>query len=179
LALLWLQEAGLIYKIHRTERPGLPISHYDDLNAFKIYLFDIGILRSLSGLEINTISNSRQIFTHFKGAFAENYVLQSLISQFEVLPRYWTSESIAEVDFLIQYRNLLIPIEVKSGENTKSRSLISYAQKYKPRLKIRYSLKNLEFSGGLLNIPIFLADKTKEMIDTLYDQLPSDHTTNQ
>lgn len=163
-ALLWLIQAGLVYKVHRCEKPNVPLSAYDDLSDFKLYLLDIGVLRRLAQLDPISIREGNTLFTEFKGAIAENYVLQSLIPQFEVIPRYWTSEGIAEVDFLIQYQNNIVPIEVKSGLNTRSKSLSIYHQKYAAKTRIRYSLQNLCYQDGILNIPLFMADWTKNLL---------------
>ena len=164
-ALQWLQLSGLLYKVNRIEKPHFPISSYEDLAAFKIYLFDIGILRELAKLEPVFLEEPNAMFKEFKGSFTENYVLQSLVMQFGEIPKYWASEHKAEIDFVIQYKNEIIPIEVKSDENVKGKSLTIYEQKYNPKLRIRYSLKNLQYKDGLLNIPLFLADRTKEFID--------------
>ena len=163
-ALLWLQQAGLIYRVFANTKPALPISAYDDLTAFKIYLSDIGLLRKLAKLPPEIILNNSPLYTEFKGAMTENYVLQSLVTQFEVMPRYWTSNGKAEVDFIIQNGLEIIPIEVKSGHSVASKSLHKYNEDYLPRLRIRYSLNNLKKNGNLLNIPVFLADWTKKII---------------
>ncbi len=94
-------------------------------------------------------------------------MLQSLTTQFEAPLSYWTSDAIAEVDFLIQHKDKIIPVEVKSDENVRRKSLAFYGNKYAPTLKIRYSLKNLEYNNGLLNIPLFLADHTKRFVDLI------------
>ena len=94
--------------------------------------------------------------------------MQSLTTQFDSGLSYWTSDAIAEVDFLLQYRDKILPIEVKSGESIRSKSLAYYAKQYNPDLKIRFSLKNLEVTEGFINIPIFLADQTKRFIDTFF-----------
>jgi predicted AAA+ superfamily ATPase len=166
-ALEWLIQAGLVHKIIKCNKPNIPISAYDDLSAFKLYLLDVGLLRQQSQLDALAFKEGNRLFTEFKGALIENYILQSLIAQFENLPRYWTSDGRAEVDFLIQYQNKIIPIEVKSDENIKSKSLTIYHQQFKPELRIRYSLKNLHFENGLLNIPLFMADFTLKLIGLL------------
>lgn len=163
-ALLWLTHAGLVHRIFRSAKPGLPISAYDDLSAFKLYLIDVGLLRRLAMLDPVAIVEGNRLFTEFKGALTENYVLQHLIGNFEVQPRYWTSGSQAEVDFLIQFKNEIIPIEVKSDENVRSRSLTVYHQLYKPDVRIRYSLRNLKKNDGLLNIPLFMVDYTEKLL---------------
>jgi len=164
-ALLWLEHAGLIHRIFSNTKPNLPLVAYDDLSAFKIYLSDIGLLRKLSKLPPEIIFHNSSLFTEFKGAMTENTVLQSLIVQFEVLPRYWCSEGKAEVDFIIQHNTDIIPIEVKSQHSIFSKSLFIYNEKYLPKLRIRYSFNNFKKDGNLLNIPVFLADWTKKLID--------------
>ncbi len=164
-SLHWLEQSGLVYKIYRSRKPGLPISSYDDLSAFKIYLADVGILRRLSNLEPVAINERNRLFTEYKGAFSENYILQSLVSQIEVLPRYWTSGNKAEIDFLIQYQNNIFPVEVKSDQNVRAKSLSVYGKQFNPDIKIRFSLRNLKFNEGLLNIPLFMADYTTKILD--------------
>jgi predicted AAA+ superfamily ATPase len=166
-ALNWLVNAGLVYKIYRSNKPAFPVSAYDDLNAFKIYLLDVGLLRRFANLDPSIVLNGHSFYSEFKGSLTENYVLQSLLNQTEELPRYWTSENTAEVDFMLPYKNEIIPIEVKSGENVKSKSLSIYRKNYEPRISLRFSLKNLNFDDGLLNIPLFLVDKTFHMLEKL------------
>jgi len=163
-ALQWLVNAGLAYRIYLSEKPSLPLSAYDDLSAFKIYMPDVGLLRRLSLLDPVAIFEGHRLLTEFKGALTENFVLESLVQQFEGLPRYWKSGNTAEVDFLVQYKNSVIPVEVKSDENVKSRSLSVYRQKYNPEVSVRYSLRNLQLTDGLLNIPLFMVDYTKKLL---------------
>lgn len=164
-ALMWLSQAGLIYRVFRCNKPALPLSAYDDVSAFKTYLLDVGILRRLSQLDPVAVKEGNRLFTEFKGALTENFVLQHLIANFENQPRYWNSGNKAEVDFLLQSKNKIIPIEVKSDENIKSRSLAIYHQKFKPSLRIRYSLKNLELRDCMLNIPLFMAGHTGKLLE--------------
>ena len=163
-ALHWLTKAGLVNKVFRNIKPALPLSAYDDLTAFKIYLIDVGILRRHSLLDPVAIKEGNRLFTEFKGALSENYVLQSLVMQFETPPRYWTSGNKAEIDFLIQYENSIIPIEVKSVASVTGKSLTLYHKEFQPELRIRYSLKNLKQDEGLINIPLFMADFTQKLI---------------
>lgn len=163
-AIRWLEQAGLVYRISLCKTPKLPLSAYDDLASYKIYVFDVGILRKQSRLDSIAFTEGNRLFVEFKGALLENYILQSLIPQFEVLPRYWTSGNEAEVDFMVQFKNEIIPVEVKSDENVRSRSLTFYAKKYNPDLRIKYSLKNLSYNEGLLNIPHFMSDYTNTLI---------------
>lgn len=159
-ALHWLSLAGMVYKIYRNKKPAIPLPAYDDLTAFKLYITDVGLLRRLSAIDPIAIREGNRLFTEFKGALTENYILQSLIPQFEVMPRYWSSEGKAEIDFLIQYQNTIVPIEVKSDANIRGKSLAQYTKQFKPGIRLRYSLQNLKLDEGLLNIPLFLADQT-------------------
>lgn len=166
-ALQWLVDARLVHKVYRSSAPGLPIAAYDDLSAFKIYLVDVGLLRRLSQLAPTVFGEGNRLFTEFKGALTENYVLQTLIPQFEVAPRYWTQTNPPyEVDFLIQRENDIFPIEVKSEANTTSKSLKKYKELFpdKVRLRIRFSMDNLKLDGDILNIPLFMADQTNRLI---------------
>ena len=169
-ALLWLIQPGFVHKINCCTKPNVPLSAYHDLSAFKLYLLDVGLLRTLAQLDPVAFKEGNRLFTEFKGALTENYILQSLLPQFDANPVYWTSEGKAEVDFLIQHKNEIFPVEVKSDENINGKSLSFYNQKYKPSMRIRFSLKNLAYDGGLLNIPLFMADHTKQLIDKLISE---------
>lgn len=173
-ALQWLCDANLTYKIYRSTAPGLPISAYDDLSAFKLYMIDVGLLRRLSLLAPSAFGEGNRLFTEFKGALSENYVLQALQNQFEAMPRYWTMDNPRyEVDFLIQRENDILPVEVKSESNVESRSLKKYKEKYgdKVKLRIRFSLNNLRLDDDLLNIPLFMADYADRLIRMALDQV--------
>ena len=165
-ALQWLVDANLVSKIYRSSAPRIPLAAYDDLSAFKIYLVDVGLLNRLSLLSPSAFGEGNRLFTEFKGALTENYILQSLIPQFEVIPRYW-SDNIYEVDFIIQNENDVIPVEVKAEKNTKGRSLFKFKEKYSNdvKLRVRFSFDNLTLDGDLLNIPLFMADYSKKLID--------------
>nr|DAY24249.1 MAG TPA: putative ATPase [Caudoviricetes sp.] len=167
-ALQWLVSAQLVYKIYRNTAPSLPIAAYDDVSAFKIYLADVGLLRRLSQLAPTAFAEGNRLFTEFKGALTENYVLQALLTQFEVMPRYWSQTNPPyEVDFLIQRENDIFPIEVKSEANINSRSLKKFKELFpnQTKLRIRFSLNNLKLDDDMLNIPLFMADYTDKLIE--------------
>jgi len=134
------------------------------LSAFKLYAVDVGLLRRLALLDPVSFNEGNRLFSEFKGALSENYVLQSIAAQYEVLPRYWSSGSTAEVDFTIQRGNDILPIEVKSDENVRGKSFTLYNQKYAPRIRVRFSLKNLKKDNNLINIPVFFADHLERFI---------------
>ncbi len=166
-ALQWLVSARLVHKIYRSNAPGLPVAAYDDLSAFKIYLVDVGLLRQLAQLAPTIFGDGNRLFTEFKGALTENYILQSLIPQFEVMPRYWSQNNPPyEVDFLIQRENDIIPIEVKSAANVASRSLRKFKELFpdEVKLRVRFSLDNLKLDNDVLNIPLFMADSADKLI---------------
>ena len=175
-ALQWLADARLVHKVYRSTAPGLPIAAYDDLSAFKIYLADVGVLRRLAQLAPTAFGEGNRLFTEFKGALTENYVLQTFITQFEVTPRYWTQTNPPyEVDFLIQRENDIFPVEVKSETNIASKSLKKFQELFpdKVKLRVRLSLDNLKLDGDVLNIPLFMADHTSRLIGMALQQRES------
>lgn len=163
-ALLWLQNAGLIHKVNQCSVPRIPLKSYEDLSIFKIYALDIGMLRVLSEIDASVFLSPSPAFMEYKGALAENYILQSLIANGINAQRYWSSGNRAEVDFLIQHAADVIPVEVKADTNVRGRSLLEYEKKYSPSLRIRYSMLNLSLDGNLMNVPLFLADRTEQLV---------------
>jgi len=173
-ALQWLVDARLVHKIYRSSAPGLPIAAYDDLSAFKIYLVDVGLLRRLAQLAPTAFGEGNRLFTEFKGALSENFVLQTLITQFEVMPRYWSQNNPPyEVDFLIQRENDIFPVEVKSETNTSSKSMKKFKELFpdKVKLRIRFSLDNLKLDDDVLNIPLFMADQADQLIGLALEKM--------
>jgi predicted AAA+ superfamily ATPase len=167
-ALQWLVDAQLVRKVYRSSAPGLPISAYDDVSAFKLYLVDVGLLRRLALLAPSAITEGNRLFSEFKGALSENYVLQAILHQFEATPRYWSVLNPSyEVDFLIQRENDILPVEVKSEANVSSVSLRKYKERFgeKVKLRVRFSLDNLKLDGDVLNIPLFMADYADSLIE--------------
>lgn len=157
-ALLWLQQAGLTYRVNCSSKPALPLSAYDDPSAFKIYVFDIGILRALSGLDASVFIDENPLFTEFKGAYYENAVLQSLMPQCKSMPRYWVSNSgRAEVDFLLQADADILPVEVKASVNTSGQSLAQYIKNFAPKRAVIISSANNSTKEGdsteIIHIP--------------------------
>ena len=164
-ALDWLVLSGMVYRIYVCETPMLPLKHYEDTTAFKIYMLDQAILRTMAELPPQAIIAKGNLLKEFKGAMAENFVLGSLMAQGFNSPHYWTiSGNKAEVDFLIQDGIEILPIEVKSEDNISGQSFKVYQEKYAPTLRLRFSMKNLKSNGNILNIPIFLCDWLKEIL---------------
>lgn len=166
-ALEWLVNAALVYKTFRITAPGIPLAGYEDLSAFKIYLADVGVLRRLAKLDPVAFREGNRLFTEFKGALTENFVLQSLVPQFDAAPHYWSRLNPSyKVDFVIQHENDIIPIEVKSDTNIKSRCLKKYAETFasQTKLRVRFSMNNLRMDDEVLNIPLFMADVADKLI---------------
>lgn len=155
LSIGWLVDAGLVRKVHAVSRGDeLPLAAYKDIQSFKLYLLDVGLLRVLAGLSSGDLVGSDDVFGQFGGLFAEQFVLQQLAGH---TLYYWTSGAQSEVDFVVQTGGKIVPIEVKSGENVKAKSLRVYRNKYKPELAVRFSMKSVKYNDGLTNIPLYEA----------------------
>ena len=156
LAMQWLLDCGLIHKVHRVSKPGVPLSAYADLSAFKLYMVDVGLLSAKCGLDPRTLLEGSRVFEEFRGALAEQHVLQQLVSNGAEQIAYWAPDSgAAEVDFVIQSHGETYPIEVKATENLQAKSLKIYSEKYKPRVCIRTSLSDFRKETWLVNIPLY------------------------
>lgn len=153
-ALMWLEDAGMIYRVYNISKPGMPLSGYAGTDAFKVYACDCGLLRRLAHLPATIITDPIANYTEFKGAMAENAVLQSLMPLMDNRNLYyWTSAGKAEVEFVAQWNEDIVPIEVKAEDNINGSSLSEYNKKYLPRYRIRFSMLNLQWNGGLLSSP--------------------------
>lgn len=155
--LMWLSDTGLIRRVYRLSKPDLPLKAYEDLQSFKVYLLDVGLLRLLGGLSPKVIIEGCRIFEEFKGALTEQFVLQEL----SLFPRlntshYWTSEASAEVDFVFSEGLEVYPLEVKSGVNVHAKSLKIYDGKYNPKYLFRTSLLPYEKNDRLINVPLYM-----------------------
>lgn len=158
-ALDWLVLSGMVYRIYVCETPQLPLKHYEVTTAFKIYMLDQAILRTMAELPPEAVIAKGDLLKEFKGAMAENFVLSSLLAQGYNSPHYWTlTGNKAEVDFLIQDGLEIRPIEVKAEENISGQSLKVYQDKYAPEIRLRFSMRNLNINGNVINIPLFLCD---------------------
>lgn len=162
-ALNWLNDANLIYKIYNVSKTDFPIKAYNDLSSFKIYMNDVGLLRKMANLDSRIVVEGNKLFEEFKGAFTENYVLNMLCTIFDAVPNYFSFDR-HEVDFVIQYKNKIIPIEVKASKLTNNISLTRYNEKFNNDLSIRFSMNNLKKDGKILNIPLFLIEYMDKFI---------------
>ena len=163
-AVNWLKDANVVNKIYNVTKPSMPLISYNDLSSFKMYLNDVGLLRRKTDLDSKVVVEGNKLFQEFKGALTENYVLQTLIA-IGLNPYYYTFDNRYEIDFIIQYKNEIIPIEVKSGESINNTSLKVYNEINKPKVRIRFSMKNLNKNDNLINIPLFMVEYLKKLID--------------
>ena len=142
----------------------MPLISYNDLSSFKMYLNDVGLLRKKTDLDSKVVVEGNKLFQEFKGALTENYVLQALVS-IGLTPYYYTFDNRYEIDFMIQYQNEIIPIEVKSGESVNNTSLKVYNEINNPKTRIRFSMKNLNRDDNLINIPLFMVEYVDKLIN--------------
>lgn len=167
-AIEWLCLSGLVHRVNDISTPRLPLSAYKNSSAFKLYLSDVGLLRSKFRLDASAALKGNVLFTEFKGALTENYVLQSLVRQFGEQQFYWTSGNTAEVEFVLQHKNNIIPIEVKADANVKAKSLSLYRKTYTPQLSIRFSARNIHRDGDLLSLPLYMVDRLESFLSNTY-----------
>ncbi len=159
LALAWMTDCGLVYKIQRISKAAVPLIAYQDTSAFKLFILDVGLLSAMGGLTKQTILMGNSIFSEFKGALAEQFVLQHLKTRQDIQVFYWSSDtSRGELDFVIQNNDRVIPIEVKAEENLKAKSLKSFFEKFHPTTSVRTSMSDYRKEGWLVNVPLYAID---------------------
>jgi predicted AAA+ superfamily ATPase len=159
LAMAWLADCGLIHRINRVTKPGLPLRAYEDYSSFKLFLLDVGLLAALCRVDAVTLLEGSRIFEEFKGALTEQFVLQELRTLDDLDIHYWSADaSTAEVDFVVQENGAVWPLEVKAGENLQSKSLKVYRDRYDPPLCLRTSLSDFREQDWLCNIPLYAID---------------------
>ncbi len=155
-AINWLTNAGLITKVFRINKPGIPLKAYEDLDAFKIFILDTGLLCSMTNLSAKVLLEDNKLFTEFKGSITEQFVCQQLISEFGITPYYWSSKgATAEVDFIFQNDDEIVPVEVKARINLQAKSLKQYRETYTPEAAFRFSLSDYVNHGVLKDIPLY------------------------
>lgn len=156
LAIQWLLDSGLLLKINRIKKPSLPIKAYEELNAYKLYLLDVGLLGAMSYLDSKAIIEGDKLFTEFKGAIAEQFAIQQLVLDKEIYTAYWANEkSTSEVDFIIQKENKIIALEIKSGQNLKSKSFKLFFDEYQPHKALKGSTLPYKEQDWVTNIPLY------------------------
>lgn len=165
LAMMWLIDCGLVYSVSRVSKPNLPLAAYQDFNSFKLFILDTGLLGAMIEINEKTLLEGNSIFTEFKGALTEQFVLQQLKSMKDISIFYWSAEkSTAEIDFIIQNENEIIPIEVKAEENLQAKSLKSFYEKYNNSNCIRTSMSDYREQEWIKNIPLYYINELLNLI---------------
>ena len=160
----WLSSCGIINMVKRVTVPNIPINAYEEQNVFKLFFHDVGLLSALSGLDFKVVLDGNEVYDLFKGALTEQYVLQQLLaSGWKEVHYYSNDRSTAEIDFLLDFPSAIIPLEVKSGVNTKAKSLRTYNEKYKPNISLRTSLLPYKEQDWLINIPLYAVSSIREL----------------
>ena len=163
----WLVNSGIAYKLKLVSNPELPLSGMADNTYFKVYLSDVGLLRRKSNVNYRTILEGDASYIHFKGALTENYIMTQLKCM-GIESYFWRTKADAEMDFITDYEGMLLPIEVKSADNTKAKSLHIFCNRYHPRMAVKTSLKNvgnnLDGDTHVWNIPLYLIFRLKEYV---------------
>ena len=164
MAMLWLADCSLIHKIHRITKPELPLKAYEDLKAFKLFLVDVGLLGCMTGLQQQTLLDGNLLFNEFKGALTEQYVLQQFKTVKSLNIYYWTADrATAEVDFIIEHSNIVIPVEVKAEKNLQAKSMKVYHEKFRPKISIRTSMADYKREDWLLNLPLWAIETSEKV----------------
>lgn len=167
LALSWLEDSGLVYRVMRVSKPGIPLKAYEDPGAFKLFVTDVGLLGAMGDIDSKTLTDGNRIFEEFKGALTEQYVLQQLKTLKGLVVCYWSAErSRAEVDFLVQYSGKVVPVEVKAEENLKAKSLKSFCEKYSPETAVRTSMSFFREEVWMTNLPLYAIGQLPGLIES-------------
>ena len=164
MAIEWLLDAGIIYKVPRVRKAGIPLKFYEDFSAFKLYLLDHGLMGAMVDAPISGILLNQNIFEEYDGTFTEQYVYEQLVASLSTGIYYYDSEtSKLELDFLTQGLKDLLPIEVKAGENLRSKSLKTFHEAYPHSQPVRISLSDYRKQDWLINIPLYAACRVKDL----------------
>jgi predicted AAA+ superfamily ATPase len=154
-AISWLIDCGLIHKVNNVTKPAIPLKAYEELGVFKLFLTDIGLLSAMVDLDTKSLLEGNTLFTEFKGALTEQYVLQQLLCHYQDIYYWAPANARSEIDFLLQIGSELIPIEVKAEENLRARSLQVFQEKYHPKRAIRTSMSDYRKEERLTNLPLY------------------------
>ena len=160
-AIEWLVSTGMLNRVYNVGKMEHPLTAFDKLDQFKLFLFDTGLLKYMAGIDNSAILLKTDY--QFKGPLTENYVLQQLRGQFEVEPRYYADKN-SEIDFVLQYGTEIIPVEAKGGEDKSAPSFKRYIAQNQPRHALRFSRRGYRTDGAITNLPLYLARKTKELL---------------
>lgn len=174
-ALQWLIDAGLVIKVENLSAARVPLSSYANRTQFKLFVFDVGLLGAMARLSSETVVLGEGIFTEFKGTFVENFVAQELSSRSAIKPYYWTSGNQAEVDFVVEDKGSVFPLEAKAGVNLKAKSLHAFEERFKPPALSRTSLRNFSQRGSLYDFPLYGIQHFPVLAQKVTTPRPSTH----
>ena len=163
ISLNWLIDSGLVHKVSRVTDPKMPLKAYEDVSAYKLFLLDVGLLGAMTEIDVRSLLENDKLFNDYNGAITEQYVLQEFKALGDLPVFYWANNR-AELDFVIQLRNEVIPVEAKATINLQAKSLKSFRQKYEPKTSIRTSLADYEENNGLFNIPLYDIENVKGIL---------------
>ena len=156
ISLSWLLDSGLVYKLNKINKAGLPLKAYEDMNAFKLFIVDVGLLAAIGSLDVKTLLEGNTVFEEFKGAITEQFVLQQLKTISNLPVYYWSAEKAnAQIDFVVQHSDRVVPIEVKARENLQAKSLKSFKQRYPQSIAARTSMSDFRKEDWLINVPLY------------------------
>jgi len=165
MALSWLIDSGLVHRVNRVSKPGMPLKSYAEESIFKLYIADVGLLSAMTALDARTLLEGNDLFEEFKGALTEQYVLQQLVTLPGVVIYYWAAENArAEIDFVLQYLDKIVPLEVKAEENLKAKSLRSYVESFHPSIAVRTSMSDFRKEAWMTNIPLYAVQEITNII---------------
>jgi predicted AAA+ superfamily ATPase len=166
MALSWLIDCRQVHKVCRVSKPAMPLKAYEESNAFKLFLVDTGLLAAMGDLDARTLLEGHAVFSEFKGALTEQYVHQQLAGNEALSVYYWSAErSSAEVDFLLQHKNVIVPVEVKAEENLHSKSLRAFRDRFSPFVSVRTSMSDYRREEWLINLPLYALSEIGNVLD--------------
>jgi hypothetical protein len=150
------------------KKPAIPLKAYEESKIFKLFMVDIGLISAMSDLDARTLLEGNSIFSEFKGALTEQYVLQQVISNQDIVVHYWSAESsTAEIDFILQINGKVVPVEVKAEENLQAKSLKVYREKFNPAVSVRTSMSDFRKQDWLINLPLYAISEIKNILAEL------------
>ena len=160
-AIEWLVSAGMLNRVYNVSKLEHPLSAFEKLDQFKLFVFDTGLLKHMAGIDNSAILLKADY--QFKGPLTENYVLQQLCGQYDIAPRYYSERS-GEIDFVVQYGTTIIPVEAKGGEDKSAPTFKRYISEHQPEYAVRFSKRGYRKDGYITNMPLYLARKMKELL---------------
>jgi len=168
-ALSWLTDCGQTFMVHRVAKPAIPLKAYEEPGAFKLFMTDTGLMSAMCNIDVRTLLEGNKIFTEFKGALTEQYVYQQVVGGAKFPVFYWSAErSTAEVDFLLQFNQIIVPLEVKSEENLQSKSLKTYNEKFAPAVSVRTSMSDFREQEWMVNLPLYAISEIGNVIEECF-----------